>query len=434
MSSTDSCIHAVVFDGMCTECGCSVEIDDRYQQSQNVYILTRVVDEQMGLGELESYLLSKRKLALVVDLDKTLIDTIRVPSVEIAQKVIEQDKDHSSDFFYFRLSEIYLVRVRPHTKEFLEMIADKYYMRVYTLSQRSYALKILEKIDPDNRFFHQRFLAREDGDPSGDNKKKISNIFIEGQHMALIIDDSPDVWVTQSGTVYKGLLQLEPFQFFDTREKDFQKAVIPGAWQDQTLDRIAQLLCMIHENYYSEKPETVFIPIDNLKHSVFDGCYIYFCAIWDVNDDNKRRFYVGKAEEFGATVLSKFLPYCTHIVTIDPTHPDVIEAQKYRGIYIVNDIWFFKSFYNYSRQIEINTRFEVKNSTVSAPLKTLGSEKRTEPPKKYCEEEFDDIFDLLDNEKNQEEELNSSECEEDISFLFNKDNEEEEDCNSSGCD
>lgn len=82
---------------------------------------------------------------LFLDLDETLISSTLLPA--------------SATEFTFMLSfhdgskKKYNVQMRPFLREFLERLSDLYHLVVYTSSQKSYAEKVVEYIDPQDKFF-----------------------------------------------------------------------------------------------------------------------------------------------------------------------------------------------------------------------------------------------------------------------------------------
>lgn len=437
-----NCIHPVIYDGICTECGTFVTPDSRYNKTQDIYVLASTI----GTSKIEPYLLKHKKLALVVDLDKTLIDTIGVVNAEEAEKIIAMDEEHRADYFYFNVNEMYLVRLRPYVREFLKAISPLYFMQVYTLAQRQYALQVIQKIDPDKEYFNERILTRED---SPLQKKSISDFFLSGQHLAVVIDDSRDPWSNPNGTIFEGLVQVEGFNFFSaiaqpTQVKNFQfipKNINMEALNEHYLERMTEVMTEIHSKFYELQPQNVATVISDMKKDVFKDCYIYFCKIWLPGEIAKKKLYIGNAEEYGGHVLNKFLPYTTHIVTTDPIHEDVVEAQNYNGIYIVNYKWFFNSVFRYQRQSELDPCYTVVNlvnrQQVAAPLQTTGPKPRSEPVKDDINgSEIDDLFEMMENNPDtstqtntdSEEESNEygSSCDsEDISFLYKKSDDSE---------
>lgn len=406
-----TCNHPIIYNEICSECGAFTKPDARYTKTQDLYVLTTNID-----SKLEEFLLKRKQLALVLDLDKTLIHSIPIQDESQKDQYIKEDPENADDFFTFSLPETFLVRLRPHVREFLDSISSNYFMHVYTLSRRGYALKILEKIDPDHKYFNQRLRAREDADLE---KKSISDFFLAGQHMALVIDDTQEVWRNDDNTIYQGLIQLEPYDYFIDMKK-YPKSphlIDKAAITDDTLLLMSRILNNIHDQYFTEKSESVFKIIQDMKRKVFGDCYIYFCDIWNERDYMLRDFYIQKAEEFNGTVLKSFVPYVTHIVTPNPTAPPVIEAQQYKGIYIVNYIWFLRSIYRYEKQNELNEYYRVKNRNQEvAPLVTDGPKEKPSPPvaEEITTDDFKEMFDMLDNSDDEEDNYSD----EDISFLF----------------
>jgi TFIIF-interacting CTD phosphatase-like protein len=55
-----------------------------------------------------------------------------------------------------------LISARPGWKEFLEDVANKYEMHVYTMGTRAYAEQVCAAIDPDGKLFVGRLLSRDE--------------------------------------------------------------------------------------------------------------------------------------------------------------------------------------------------------------------------------------------------------------------------------
>lgn len=77
-----------------------------------------------------------------------------------------------SDVHYFTLNDspaIYYIKLRftlsdfrPGTREFLENMYDKYEMHIYTMGTKAYALAVAKVLDPDQKYFKDRILSRDD--------------------------------------------------------------------------------------------------------------------------------------------------------------------------------------------------------------------------------------------------------------------------------
>lgn len=379
--SSTKCLHTVIFDRICSECGAIVVPDKRYRKNNDIYVLSTEKKE----SSIEKLLYDRKKLSLIVDLDKTLIDTMRFLNEQEANKIITIDNKNESEYMYFKTNEPFLIRFRPFVNEFLEKISPYYYMQLYTLSERSYALPIIQKIDPKGKYFNNRIIAREDNNSI--YKKSISAL--NGQNMTVIIDDTRHVWSKSNGKVEKNLVQVKPYNFFPKIQKPKHvKSAIDFISQnfnrmdicDDYLKQLANVLIELHSRFYNFGLRNVSSIINEIKLSVFKGCYIYFCSIWAEDNIQQKNLYVNDAKNFGAKVLKKFVPYVTHIVTTNPTHNDVIEAQNYKGIFIVNHKWFVDSIFKFKKQHELNKYYSVTNHSGVAPLITSGPDERKEPP------------------------------------------------------
>ena len=271
-------MHSVLNDqGVCRECGECITPDSRYNKIDDHYYLKSII----GNHQFESFLLKHEKLALVVDLDKTIIQATEIENQQDADKIISMDINHRSDYFIVDLkymNKLYLIRLRPYLREFFEKISPFYFMQIYTLSIRPYALQIIQKIDPTGKYFNNRIMTQED---SPDQKKSISDVFSSGEKMA--------VWMNSDGSIYGGLVQFKAFKFFppDYRPSRHKKRELPSKIKvdvnmkeikDHYLDQMANVMIQIYSNFYQTKSYDVYDAIDKMKKTVFGGCYIYFCS------------------------------------------------------------------------------------------------------------------------------------------------------------
>ncbi|GBE77556.1 RNA polymerase II subunit A C-terminal domain phosphatase [Sparassis crispa] len=208
-------------------------------------------------------LLSTRKLSLIVDLDQTIVHATVDPTVgewisegeawEVRQAEkaqAQRDKGNDSDdttsdtddevnpnwealkdVKKFRLGPealgqpprganvkgrentieqegcMYYIKPRPGWNEFLQTMATKYEMHVYTMGTRAYAEEVCAAIDPDGKIFGGRLLSR---DESGSlTQKSLQRLFPCDQSMVVIIDDRADVWEWSPN-----LVKVIPYDFF----------------------------------------------------------------------------------------------------------------------------------------------------------------------------------------------------------------------------
>ena len=167
-------------------------------------------------------LLEERKLALIVDLDQTIIHVTVDPTVrEWAQDVTNPNWEALSDIVAFQLGADgktvshapealhkdeaksfatggdedgcwYFVKLRPQLASFLAALATKFELHVYTMGTRSYADCICRIVDPTGKLFGARILSRDENESMA--QKSLSRLFPVNTSMVVIIDDRADVW------------------------------------------------------------------------------------------------------------------------------------------------------------------------------------------------------------------------------------------------
>jgi RNA polymerase II subunit A-like phosphatase len=166
--------------------------------------------------EAKRRLLQGRKLSLVVDLDQTIIHATVDPTVAEWQKdPANPNYDAVKDVRAFQLVDDgpggrgcwYYIKLRPGLEQFLEEIAKKYELHIYTMGTRAYAQNIAKIVDPQQKFFGDRILSR---DESGSlTIKTLQRIFPVDTDMVVIIDDRGDVWQWS-----QNLIKVTPYDFF----------------------------------------------------------------------------------------------------------------------------------------------------------------------------------------------------------------------------
>ncbi|XP_068486974.1 uncharacterized protein [Phaseolus vulgaris] len=154
-------IHQETFTG-----NCSVPSDDE------VHILPALVNQEI----------SKKKNTLVLDLDETLVHS----SLENC------DADFTFQMITNRLLTVY-VRKRPFLQEFLTKVSDMFEVIIFTASQSTYAAKVLDVLDPNNKLFARR-MYRESC--TWKDHRCVKDLTVLGIDLAkvFIIDNTPEVF------------------------------------------------------------------------------------------------------------------------------------------------------------------------------------------------------------------------------------------------
>jgi RNA polymerase II subunit A-like phosphatase len=234
----EPCTHSIQYSGLCALCGKALdeEVDYsgyQYEDRAPISMSHGTSNLKISKDEAEKVeqkwtmnLLGDKKLILVVDLDQTVVHATVDPTIG------EWMKDPSNPNYpslkgikTFSLEEEpylppgytgprpvphtrwYFVKLRPGLQEFLDVVAGKYELHIYTMGTRAYAKSIASCIDPEGKYFADRILSR---DESGSlTQKSLERLFPTDTSMVVIIDDRGDVWNWSDH-----LIKVVPFDFF----------------------------------------------------------------------------------------------------------------------------------------------------------------------------------------------------------------------------
>ncbi|XP_034934132.1 RNA polymerase II subunit A C-terminal domain phosphatase [Chelonus insularis] len=206
------CKHPTVMKDLCAECGA-----DLRQEDGNTSIITKAsvpmihsipelkvcpeLAEKIGKED-EQRLLKDKKLALLVDLDQTIVHTTNdnVPAI-------------MKDVFHYQLygpnSPWYHTRLRPGTRRFLEEMSKLYELHICTFGARNYAHTVAALLDKEGKLFSHRILSRDECFNPASKTANLKALFPCGDDLVCIIDDREDVWQGCGN-----LVQVKPYHFF----------------------------------------------------------------------------------------------------------------------------------------------------------------------------------------------------------------------------
>ncbi|KAF5183786.1 Rna polymerase ii c-terminal domain phosphatase-like [Thalictrum thalictroides] len=257
------CSHVFV-QGICGNCGCGQRIDTicasqlgYIHKDYNVSIEDRDRIREFGLKNM----LEKKKLYLILDLDHTLVHSVRKDQLSPDEKHLWNETNSLQDISngsLCRFDSIKMItKLRPFARTFLKEVSDMYEMYIYTRGSIKYALNVAKLLDPGRNYFGSRVISRDDCS-SQEHGKNLDKV-LAAENAVVILDDEKSAWSENR----QNLVIIQKYYYFAYKNKN----VTPFA---SMKDR-------------SESDTGLIVSLNILKHihqMFFDG---------DVDEDFKNR-------------------------------------------------------------------------------------------------------------------------------------------------
>lgn len=170
----------------------NIEVDEEDEEDEDEFDPFLFVRELPPLKEvarppkmsLPRKLSASRPITLVLDLDETLVHS----AVDFLTS-----PDMTFPVSFGGIDYKVFVRKRPFLENFLEVVSRKFEIIIFTASQRAYADKLLDMIDPDNRYIHYRLFRESCVQVEGNYIKDLS---VLGRDLTttVIVDNSPQAF------------------------------------------------------------------------------------------------------------------------------------------------------------------------------------------------------------------------------------------------
>jgi RNA polymerase II subunit A-like phosphatase len=183
-----------------------------------------------------------RKLALILDLDNTLIHACPAPYMEEGQPSGMEENMHYIRFTEQMISQgpmvtkfankqAHYIKLRDGLADFLAATSRLYQLSVYTHGTRAYAEAVVAKLDPDKTLMGKRIVSRYESslfryhilyslttlllllwltrtDTNNKNIKSLENLFLDDWSMVVVMDDREDVWLDGGKQQHMHLLKV----------------------------------------------------------------------------------------------------------------------------------------------------------------------------------------------------------------------------------
>ncbi|CAN7112429.1 unnamed protein product, partial [Brassica rapa subsp. narinosa] len=201
--SHSNCGHWYVRHGICLTCKQKPSLVEESRRFDYLFPGLRLSQEAVSFTKRLTTLISlqtHKKLHLVLDLDNTLVHSVRVSNLSEAEKyLIEGEKPG------LKLYQSRIIKVRPFVKDFLREANTLFNMYVYTKGDLLYGKEIAKMIDPDKSYFGDRVITRRESR----HTKTLDHVLADERGI-VIVDDTVEVWPHQM----RNLLKITRYFYF----------------------------------------------------------------------------------------------------------------------------------------------------------------------------------------------------------------------------
>ncbi|KAK1379559.1 RNA polymerase II C-terminal domain phosphatase-like [Heracleum sosnowskyi] len=190
---------------------------------------------------------SRRKLCLVLDLDHTLLHTDfrQNPNIDV--------QGHDDMFEWRTMEKVYITKLRPFVRNFLEEASQMFELYVYTMGSRNYAHIVTDFLDPEGLYFGNRVISRENCTTPG--QKGLDVVLVEPSAV-VILDDTESVWKGY----FANLLLVEKYDYFSNVGLDESE-------EEGELSYALEVLTKLHSVYFDWYDNFMDCDVRELMHS-----------------------------------------------------------------------------------------------------------------------------------------------------------------------
>lgn len=443
MITIQKCQHHTVLSKLCVSCGEKVEskeetkkkTDSSSQNSSQNNTALSVNGRQLHLSAQEakrvqeskvSVLRGMKKLALVLDLDHTLLhattsanNAAPTASALIGGIIHLPIEESVGPIGGVTVVRHHIVKLRPYLMEFIKQANELAQLTIYTAGTRKYAEAVARVLDPDRKYFGDRIVSRSDNpnDKSLGLDKSLNKLFLGDSSMAVIMDDREDVW---KGDQSSQLLVVQPYYYFKgatevnnsggesassstiismSGDKPGSKyshtnikscLQLPPAEHDDQLIRCLEILKDIHSKMFNTHPpqliskllpplqspnkinthqineENVSNILTKMKTNILSGYCITFSCIIPRNDLHPENHKLWRlAISLGAQVSLNVCSRTTHLISVQTQTSKVLECAQRSDVWILHPDWLYYCLWCLAKAEE--TTFMIVSPTFGKP-------------------------------------------------------------------
>lgn len=296
---------------------------------------------------------STRKLALVLDLDLTLVHAKQLSDFThpfdpalLGKVSFGCDSDNPQIFCLWLDEQPYIIKLRPGVRQFLRELAPLYELNIFTKATRPYLNFIRAALDPDCELF-AKSISRDDATDLDINTKVMSLVSARPLTELVVFDDRQSVW----RECQENVIRAEPYVYLDKKMTTLGAAInnSTGVCEDpdRHLDAIKEVLKSIHQEYAKGGCDVRQV-IKSVRSRALLGCRIMFSGV----PKDELPEYMAAVASLGGEVTTNeddlptdadAEPKLTHLIVVGGgkyNTKKVYDARKFNGrVKVVHGAW-----------------------------------------------------------------------------------------------
>lgn len=368
--------HPGFMHGMCIRCGTFVaEAEQSAIPLKYLHLGLQVSAEEAERIRTQHlrFLLSKKKLLLVLDLDHTLLSSTRMADLPEdilpqLEQLLEQQGSGDEQLLYKLPHMLMWTKLRPGIRQFLMETHKLFELHVYTHGDQDYAAEMAKLLDPSKTFFGGRVISGRD---STQRHVKSLDVVLGADTAVLILDDTEGVWPGHAAN----LIQVDRYIFFPACVIRFGRShkSLLETGKDENVDTgmlstALRVMQQVHHSLF-EAPdpnkEDVRIHLRELRKQVLPGVHIVFSHVIPLEQDMTEHHLWRLATQLGATCHTKIRDDVTHVVST-AKDTNKMHWAKQHSRHRVSPNWLFVSGFQWAKAPE--AEHPVKKQKVEVPL------------------------------------------------------------------